>query len=243
MAINTIGGVDITTALRARIADEDGADYEFSDAVLNSWLVHSVGKYSEEQPYIQETTISHVADQDIYALPTGFMRMLECQYRLSLDTNIYEPIADATIAAYSTYDLPGLDMIRRFLRARYDSIGRGWYEVISCRVSYAVGLYLIVYPAPTASTGTFTIRYAITHPLHGTNYTTIPAGHAHYFIDLLESASLRRRAVKFSKTPMDYDAGQTRIRRGGVVEFLFREAGTIEAQVWNALRGSPIGIG
>lgn len=243
MAINTIGGVDITNALRARINDDDSTDYDFSDVTLNEWLVHLVREYSNEKPYVKEASISHVADQDIYALPSGFMWMIECQYRLNFDTNLYQPIADTTLAGFSTYDYAGVDMIRRNLRTRYDSIGKGFYEVISYRVSYNAGLYLILYPAPETSTGSFTIRYATTHPLQGSDYFTVPPEHAHFFIDLLEAQALKRHAVKFAKGPMDYDAGQTRVRRGGVTEFLFREASTIEAKVWNALRGSPIGIG
>jgi len=241
--INTIGGVDITNVVRLRIDDEDSSDYEFSDTKFNEWLAHAVRAYSKERPYVLETTISHVEDQDIYALPSGLERVIECQYRLSFDTNVYEPLEDTTLAGFSTYDWPALDLIRRMLRVKYDEVAVGHWEVITNRTSYAAGKYLVIYPAPDSSTGDFTVRYSATHPLSGSDYFTIPAEHAYLLADLLVSYALKRRAMKFFKNPMDYDAGQTRIRRGATIDHLNREADILEQKVWNALRGTVIAIG
>uniref|UniRef100_A0A6M3XLC1 Uncharacterized protein n=1 Tax=viral metagenome TaxID=1070528 RepID=A0A6M3XLC1_9ZZZZ len=239
MSFNTVGGVDIADAVRLNIADTDSDDYEFSDSDFNTWLTHIVRKYSNYRPYVKETTIDHVADQDIYSLPSDFITMLECQYRLDFDTNAYAPIEDITLAGYSTYDFAALDLIRRQLRGAYDAIGRGHWEVITQRVSYAGGKFLIIYPAPSASTGDFTIRYGCVHPLASSDYFTIPAEHSVYFVDLLVAVALRRRAFKFLKNPMDYDAGQTRVRRGQGASGLLRIADGLEGVVWGAL-GSPV---
>jgi len=243
MSIHTVGGVDITDYVRRELADTDPADYELTDAAFNDWLAHAVRVYSNHKPYIKEATITHVEDQDIYALPSDFLWMLDCQYRLDFDTDVYAPMEETTLAGYTTYDWPALDLIRRSLRLAYDNIGRGHWEVITCRVSYTSGKYLIIYPAPNDSVNTFTIRYACAHPLSGTDYHTIPPAHATCFAELLVAAGLRRRASQFLTQPMDYDAGQTRVRRGSAVEILYKQAEKREAAVWNGLRSPTIAVG
>lgn len=243
MSLNTVGGVDITTLVRQSLDDTDSSDYEFSDATLNEWLVHAVREYSNYNPYLKETSIDHVKDQDIYALPSGLIRITECQYRMDFDTGYYEPMEDSALAGFTTYDYEALDLTRRKLRADYDLISKGHWEVITCRASYTSGKWLVVYPAPSASSEDFTIRYTCAHPLSGTDYHTIIPEHASLFADLLTAYALRRRAIKTLKSPLDYDAGQTRLRRGGNIKPLFDMADRIEAQVWNALRKPIIAVG
>ena len=83
MGIYTVGGVDIGEDIRLDLGDTDSEDYEWQDADINRFIARAVRLYSRYAPYYKKGELTTVEDQDLYALPSDCVQLVECDYRLS----------------------------------------------------------------------------------------------------------------------------------------------------------------
>ena len=246
--MNTVGSVDITARVRLGIEGKvNPDDYEYTDEELSEFLVRAVELYSNELPFIRRTTITSVADQDMYALPSDAIHVEEVQYRAGLVDADVDNQLDAddypNLAGIDTTGLEGLDFVRRRLRIGTHFAGEGAWEEVTNLTSYGAGRFIMLYPAPDEAGDTIRIRYSSAHPLVNANYSSIPRHHADHLARLCIAQAKEYKAAQIAVGPVDFDSGQTRFRTGLLRQDLVKEAAIERAAVLTELRTLFVQIG
>lgn len=237
--IPTVVSTNIEENIREAIDDTDPDDYEFEDAIISRAVSRAVTYYSRLKPHYLETTVTTVADQDTYDLPSECVRVVYCDYRTTT-VNEYGELDDYFPYTFGDWNHPALTMIRQRLMQAYDDVGRGYFVTINSVSSWKAGKFLVLYPEPDNSGDTFTVRYSTEHPKVSDNYTTIPSEHIWCIEDLAVAYLLENRARKTTNLPSQYRSGQTTVSRRGQAELLRQDARELRQGVWDALTGVVI---
>lgn len=246
-AFPTIGGQNIATPVRLIIGDTDSNAYEFSNSDLSVLLANALSYYQGLNPYTKESTITLVAEQQDYALPSDCIKPIHIPYRqvpsVTSDTTLialYGLNGFISIVPYVNWTDSVLVAIQREFLVRYEQLGAGQAEEIPYLTSYSATRYLRLYPTPTAS-GSFVLRYRANHPLQSNDYFTIPSEHAIYVQKLLLAEIYDVRHAKQQSGVSEFAAGTTRIKVGGSKQSLSDLAAALRREVADALT-SPIVI-
>jgi hypothetical protein len=245
--VPSVGGEDISAHVRIAIGDTDSSNYELSNADLALLMQDAVGYYQRLKPYFKQTTITLVANQSDYALPSDCIKPIHIPYR------VFDSIASPTIV--SLFGLNGFlsvvpyldwkdDVLNKWqseMRVRFDTLGAGQAEEITYLTSYAATRYLRLYPTPSSS-GSFVLRYSANHPLQNNDYFTIPSDHAVYIQKLLIAEVFDVRDAAQLSNVSEFQAGTTRIKvgGGGKGQSLGDRAASLRQEVWDAL-SRPVG--
>ena len=230
----TVASYDIEDDIRERLDDTDATDYEFTDTTLDRFIDKAVRRYSDLAPHKMTGTLTTVADEDLYVLPTGCILLTECRYRTT-DVNEYGALDDYYPYTFSDWDYRALTQVRAILRHAYDNIGMGVWAQINYPHSWMACKYVMLYPAPSTGDEDIEIWYTTVHSKVSTDYPTIPSEHRDLIADLAVAHCLRRRAAQIEAGPPDYDVGQARLRYGDRATNLRNQAMTLEANVEAAL--------
>jgi len=246
-SVPLVGGQDVITPVRLMVGDADSSSYEFSDVDMVTLLPRALTYYNRLRPYTKTYDITTVSGQKDYALPTDCVRVIEVPYR------VFGGLTSTTYLAYYNYlyaypmlvpfadwSDETLNRIRQEFTLRFDAVGAGQSEIVDYLTSYASSQYVRVYPTPSASGSTFTIRYQANHPVQNNNYFTIPANHAIWIQKLLEAEVYEARATKIGSTATQLGAGTTRMDFSKTLEFLAKKANACRQEVTDAL-GYPVG--
>jgi len=232
--IPTIASTNIEENIRERIDDTDATEYEFDDAAVSRAVDRAVTYYSRLKPHYLETTVTTVADQDTYDLPSECVRVVYCDYRTTT-VNEYGELDDYFPYTFGDWNHPALTFIRQRLMQAYDDVGRGYWAVINSASSWKSGKFLLLYPEPDNSGDTFTVRYSTEHPKVSDDYTTIPSEHIWCIEDLAIAYLLESRARKMDNLPTQYRSGQTTVSRSGVGGSLRADAKELRQGVHDSL--------
>jgi hypothetical protein len=246
----TIAGYDISDTMRLAIGDTDPVNYEFSNSDLLVLFYQALAKYQEYRPYSLTQSITLVANQKDYALPSTVRRVLSHTYRslpgIDSDTFLaYYNLNGAYPAFVPYFDWTDtvLARVRAEFYRRYDQLGAGQAEVIDYQTSYAATKYLRIFPTPTASGDTFEVTYNGDHPVQSNNYFTIPAFDRFAIVNLIKIEVLQARLTKFSSTAGDHTTGTTRLNFEASMNILRQQITELQQDVHNALSRSIGGIG
>lgn len=246
-AIPTVGGQNIASPLRLRVGDNDSANYEFPDSDLLLLLAHALRAYQDERPYTLSTTITTVAEQSDYVLPSSCQMVVSHDYRvfagISADAwvSYFDTLAfSPTLVPFRDWSDDVLNRVRTEYNIRFDQMGAGQAEVVDYQTSYASTKYLRLTPTPKASGDTFTVKYFADHPIQNNDYFTIPSSHALLIQKLLEAEVYDVRANKMSSTATDFGAGTSRIKFDKAIDALRNRASALRQEVSDALR-FPVG--
>jgi hypothetical protein len=248
-AVPTVGGTNIADTVRLIIGDTDSSNYELSNANLSSLLANAVAFYNTLRPYKKQTTISIVANQADYALPSDCIRPIHIPYRTSPSVTSDTTLVSLwglngfiSIVPYRDWTDVVLTRISQEYSLRLEGLGAGQAEVTPYLTSYAANKYLRLYPTPTAA-DSFVLRYLANHPLQGTDYFTIPSEHALYLQKLLLAEVYEVRYAADQSGISEFAAGTTKIKVGnsGKGKNLQDLANDLRQQVRDAL-SSPIGV-
>lgn len=231
---------ELVSNLRENIGDEleSGIDNEFSDNRLKLlWIPRAVESYSQLFPHILVQSLTTVADQDYYQVSTNAIRVLSVNWRAT-GVPSYAVVTPYWFTEW--YDNARI-FIRDQMLANYNGIGLTHWQEVNNPNSFMSGLWLRVFPTPTAAGDEIKVEYAALHPLNagGTAYDTIRADHLSYVVKLAEAAILKRRARSMLSVP-DIQSGETRREAAKVAESLRYEAGALEEEVRNGLT-FPVG--
>jgi len=71
----TIAGRHIVQEIRWLVDDEDSSDFDYPNERINALIEKAVRLYSQYQPFSRKSTLTTVADQDLYALPADCTRL------------------------------------------------------------------------------------------------------------------------------------------------------------------------
>jgi len=208
----TIGGRSIVDSIRWQVDDRDEKAYDYSNRDLNDLIGKAVQLYSQYRPFSRKSTLTTVKDQDLYALPADCTRLQSCEYRTA-EANEYDELDSYYPWLFEDWDRASLILIRNMLISAYDEVGMGMWAEINYPSSYMGGRYVLLYPAPDTSGDSIEIWYSTEHPRSGTDYPTVSAEHAAYIEDLVVAFISQREARLMMHGIVDYDAGQTRVRR------------------------------
>lgn len=242
MSINSVGGQDAGTSIRTKISDTDSANYEFTDVDINNLLISAIRYYSRYNPYYLKSTLTTIADQDVYALPSDCIRVVSHDWRPypGWDTAVaYLSVLYGTTGIVPSGDWSDdvLSKIRQELTARFDAIGAGEAEQITYLTSYSPTGYLILYPTPVNAGDTVTIRYSAQHPLLSGDYFTCPAQHVELIEKLVIAEVDEIRARKISTAPDDFAAGTTRFGYRNSASGLIRDAMRLRQEIADIFAG------
>lgn len=203
-----------TLLARARLAVSDeartGVTQEYSDANLSIFVAEAVEVYSDYNPHRMAASLTTVAQQEYYALPSDCVRLLRVQWYTT-----FAPLFPNQAPFYFyDYNDPSLVYVRDQLMKNFNEITRTSWAEVNYPYSYMNGRYLRLFPMPTNAGDQVLISYEGLHPLNalGTAYDTIPDRHMDILVKLTEARVYRRRASRLTSSP-DLQAGQT-IRTG-----------------------------
>jgi hypothetical protein len=208
---HTIAGQDIEHEIRFDIDDSDPEEYEYSSSQLNLYIKKAVETYGKYRSFTRKSTLTTVADQDLYELPADCTRLISCQYRTA-EANEYDELDNYYPWLFEDWDYYALTAIRNHLIAAYDEVGMGMWREVNYPSSYMGGRYVILYPPPEQSGDSIEIWYGTNHPLSGMDYDTIPSTDKGYIRDIAVALVDMREARLQMHGVVDYDAGQTRSR-------------------------------
>lgn len=247
-SIPLVAGQDIGTTVRTMIGDSDSSDYEFSDTDLTNLLSRAIYFYERFRPYYLESTITTVIDQQDYLAPSTATKMISVDWRPypGIGTNTFVAFFNAL---YGSADiLPArdwsddvLNKIRQEYAVRYDNIGAGTSDLIQYPTSYTNQNYIRLYPIPTRSGDSITIRYTSAHPLQSNNYFTIPSHHVVYIQKLLEAEVCDVRALRIESSSDVTKVGTTDIRFQNSARHLRTRSNALRQEVMDAL-SVPVGM-
>ncbi len=213
-----VGSQEVGNPVRLMIGDNDSTNQEFSDSDLIYLLSRAVSYYQRYRPYALESTISLVANQKDYALPSDCLRPIDIPYRVfaGLDSTVMVAYLNAVygsalLVPYKDWSDDVMNKIRMEFSLRFEALGAGTVEVNDNLTSYGIGQYLRLFPTPTASGGSFVLRYEANHPVQSNNYFTIPSYHAVWIQKLLEAEVYESRAAKMANTATSLGAGTTKM--------------------------------
>lgn len=210
-------------------------------------LGNAIRAYQDERPYTFAMTVTTVAEQSDYALPSNCQSVVSHDYRVFagissdawvsyFDTLAFSP----TLVPFRDWSDDVFNRLKTEYNIRFDSLGAGQATVIDYQTSYASTKYLRLNPTPTTSGDTFTVKYFADHPIQNNDYFTIPSAHVGLIRKLLEAEVYDVRANKMSSTATDFGAGTSRIKFDKAIESLRNRADALRTEVSDALR-VPIG--
>jgi len=235
MAVYTIASTNITNDILDALVDAGGSGDDFPEARLNRYIERAVRLYSGLKPYRRTGTLTTVADQDVYSLPSDCMTLVDCQYRNSTVEEWKEYTDELFPFMHADYDYPALTLVRNALLHAYDTVGQGYWKQITVPTSLQAGQRVMLYPPPDDSGDSIDIVYWAQHPLVASDYPTIPDWHVPHIVDLVVSYGLERLATEIDKGPHDFDEGQTRVRWMGGGNNLRRAAYRLRQRVMDTL--------
>jgi hypothetical protein len=182
---------------------------------MNRAIARAVQKYSGYNPRVLSTTISLVADDYEYALPTAF---------LGLVTERWWPLTDDNLSAYlrlTEEAYPVIGRSRQVSMTTIEKIIRGDYFGRTCGLLEVRGDYLYVSPTPSSAESIVFIYYAY-HVINagGTGYDTLPAADIDIMADLTIMRLMDSRSIDAAMTD-SFGEGTARINPRGVVPDIF----------------------
>lgn len=246
MTMYTIGAQEIGEDIRLDLGDTDSADYDWEDTAIKRFIARAVKLYSRYAPYYKDTTLTTVADQDLYALPNDCVKLVSCDYRLSTvpwltDLDQYDGLVSTQFPYwFQDYEFRSLTIARDKLLQVHNELGKGIWRQITYTTSYAGGQYVVLYPAPDTAGETIDIRYTCVHPRQSNDYFTIPAADSEDIEKLTVALMLDAKANLLEQQAQDYDAGTTRVRWGSGPEGLRRRAAGLRGEVLARFRGVAV---
>jgi hypothetical protein len=135
----------LLTSTRAELNDA-GVTKLWSDALLQQWLAEAIRSYSARLPKEATTTLSSVAGQAAYALPSDFARVVRVEH----PTRTYRVCAPLVGGDAAAEVLALVD-----LEASVQAAGPYTYDLY--------GGSLVLDPAPAASGESIVLRYLATY--------------------------------------------------------------------------------
>lgn len=228
---------NLYTEIRNAIGDEgeSGVNQEYTDSQLAHFIANAVTRYSEFAPHVLVTTLTSVADQADYALPSAAVAVRQVKWR---DTPYTVP-SNLTPTLNLEWQDDALLAVRDQLIANFDRLTQTSWAVVNYAHSYMGGLYLRLYPAPTTADEDIQVWYTTAHSLVGSQYPTIPANHASHVAKLAYALILRREARIMLRQP-DINAGQGLRVGSAPAQRLLQESQQLEQEVYDAL-STPVG--
>jgi len=202
--------VDIYQAVRDKITTET-----WTDPQLKRWVAAAVRFYSRYNASIKTATLTSVANQQLYDLPSDLLSIVSVDWwplgtsgtTLTAAQEDW-PTIDAAEDAYNQYSMRVTRDIRRALQA--DRIQGSWYQQ---------GTQIGLWPIPSVAGLTVDLVYSAAHALNvgETAYTTVPAVDLDIVRDLAVAEFLDGRGAEMSVEP-DYAEGLGRITKHFVPE-------------------------
>lgn len=218
--------------LRARDRISDSGATIFGAAEMNRHLEAVVAEYSGYNPSMASTSITTVADQSLYTLPTGCL-YLSRVYIDDADNDTTDTIADILLDIRDSLDNYDLHQLRAQLRERYSNYGQPvatWWNA-----------QLYLHPAPTDAGDSIVVEYGKVHAKNSSgNYTTIPYDHISLIEDMLVCRCLQAMAIDAAMR-VDYSDGQSRVTNSTMAQNLQKMATVLRQRVDERL-SAPIGM-
>lgn len=208
--VYTIGGRQIEQYVRLEVAD-DVQPFEYSIAVINRAIQQAVRWYNQMRPYQKENSFTVVKDQQLYALPSDCINVVELHYKRSDTDDIYERLSDFYPFHFTDIDSESLTIVQQGLVRAFEEYAHHFWEQVTYLTSYRSGRYVILYPPPDNSSDTVYYRYTREHTLLASDYPTIPWEDVGDFVKLVVLALDQRELSRMKRAPARYREGQTEV--------------------------------
>lgn len=218
---------EIILRARDRLSDPDGVTFSASE--MTRHLEAAVYEYSEYSPYMKTTTITTVAEQHLYDLPSDCL-WLSRVWIDAADDDVADTIDNILLDMKDTLFQNEVHLWRAQLRERYATYGQ------PVAVLWNNQLYL--YPETTQAGDTINVEYGSIHAKNSAgNYTTIQSNHIRYLEDMLVARCAEAMAMDYAKR-FDYSDGQSRATYSHAAAELRRMASDLRARIVDNL--SPV---
>jgi len=216
----------------------DPTQETFTETEIQDWLAEAVVDYSGYNPYRQKTSLSTVAYQDTYALPT------DCEWIINVRMG---PSVDLSYL-YSTYAYDFFDMWvsvnevtmndRALWKIREDAFAF-FSERNEVTWTPLNNNQLLLFPAPLDTGMSIELKYGSLHaPDTSGNYPTIPTSDTRQITSLIEATLLDILATNMTLEG-NYTQSQTKMQREPAL--LRSRAAGLRLQVQHALGGDVVG--
>lgn len=236
-SVYTVASKNIERRIRHRVSD-DTQPYEYTTEVMNNAIQQAVDWYNDMRPYQKNGTLTTVKDQQLYALPSDALHVIELHYKRQDTEEIYERLADFYPFNFTDVGIESLELIQEELLRAFEEYAHYFWLETTYRTSYQAGRYVILYPPPTTSGDTVHYVYAREHEATDNDFPTIPKEHSKHIVDLAILSLDRRELKAYQRGPARYREGQTEVDYRQTITDLKRDTQNEWQRLKDALGGS-----